>query len=75
MTEVPDCCTGRRLPGTVTPLRGWGDLVFRLVVVIFFAEFIIALGYIGYLLWPEHALRTTAAAFVCGFVLGAIMRR
>lgn len=70
-----DWCTGKRLPGSVTPLRGWADLAFRLVVMTVFAEWIVALAYVGYLLSPSHELRVLLAVFVGGFVIGLAVRR
>lgn len=73
-TVNSDWCTGRRLPGTAAPLRGWSDLAFRVIVLIFFAEFIVSLGYIGYLLSPSHELRVAAGVFATGYFLGLVTR-
>ena len=67
---MTDWCTGKRLPGTVAPLRGWGDLAFRLVVLILMLEWIIGLGYVGYLLSPSHELRVLIFVAVFSFLMG-----
>jgi hypothetical protein len=66
---------GRRLPGTVTPLRGWGDLAFRLGVIVYFVGFVIALGYVAYLLAPSPPARIAVAVFLAGFVVGRATSR
>lgn len=68
---MTDWCTGRRLPGTVTPLRNWSDLAFRIVVLLFFAAYMAGCAYVWRLLLPIHPRIGIAVLGVgAGFVLG-----
>lgn len=71
-----DWFTGRRLPGTVAPLRNALDLLVRLALLVVFACLLILICRLVYLLLPlvaqHHAVLVAAVA---GFILGGVFRR